>query len=80
MTIVAPKSVLHGAVLLAEDNRVNQEVAKAMLGSLGLTADVVNNGEEALAIIEKTVLRHRSDGLSDAGDGRLSGHSGHSRA
>ncbi|CAH1206655.1 Histidine kinase [Candidatus Nitrotoga sp. BS] len=53
MTIVAPKSVLHGAVLLAEDNRVNQEVAKAMLGSLGLTADVVNNGEEALAIIKK---------------------------
>ena len=35
-------------VLLAEDNPVNVEVAKAMLGSLGLAVDCARNGEEAL--------------------------------
>jgi two-component system sensor histidine kinase/response regulator len=41
-----------GAVLLAEDNRVNQEVAKAILAKLGLRADIANNGAEALAMAE----------------------------
>ena len=44
---------LHGRVLLAEDNPVNQEVAKAMLGSLGLELEIANNGEEALALAAK---------------------------
>ncbi len=35
-------------VLLAEDNPVNVEVAKAMLDSLGLTVQCARNGEEAL--------------------------------
>ena len=35
-------------VLLAEDNMVNQTVAKRMLGKLGLQATVVENGAEAL--------------------------------
>jgi two-component system sensor histidine kinase/response regulator len=35
-------------VLLAEDNPVNVEVAKAMLDSLGLTVQIARNGEEAL--------------------------------
>jgi len=51
MAMVTPN--LRGAILLAEDNRVNQEVAKSMLASLGLMVDVVNNGEEALALIAK---------------------------
>jgi two-component system sensor histidine kinase/response regulator len=52
--MATPKSVLRGTVLLAEDNRINQAVAKAMLASLGLTVvDTANNGEEALACIEK---------------------------
>jgi two-component system, sensor histidine kinase and response regulator len=41
-----------GVVLLAEDNPVNQEVAKAMLASLGLRIDIANNGAEALAMAE----------------------------
>lgn len=44
---------LHGRVLLAEDNPVNQEVAKAMLASLGLELEIANNGEEALALAAK---------------------------
>jgi signal transduction histidine kinase/DNA-binding response OmpR family regulator len=43
---------LRGRVLLAEDNRVNQEVAKAMLAKLGLSVEVANHGEEALALAE----------------------------
>ncbi len=40
---------LTGRVLLAEDNLVNQEVAKGMLTRLGLEFDLANNGEEAVA-------------------------------
>jgi two-component system, sensor histidine kinase and response regulator len=38
-------------VLLAEDNPVNVEVAKAMLESLGLEAHCARNGEEALLAV-----------------------------
>ena len=38
-------------VLLVEDNKVNQMVAKGMLTRLGYGVKVVNNGKEALSII-----------------------------
>ena len=41
-------------ILLAEDNPMNQEVATAMLLSRGHLVDVVGNGHEAVAAVERT--------------------------
>ena len=43
------KKSLSAKILLVEDNSVNQDVAMAMLGYLGCTVVVANNGFEALA-------------------------------
>src|SRR5439155_18756390 len=47
-----PTSV-RGRILIAEDNPVNQRVASLQVKNLGFEADVVNNGEEALAALER---------------------------
>ncbi|MEM7219677.1 MAG: response regulator [Pseudomonadota bacterium] len=41
----------HYAVLIAEDNLVNQRVAAAMLKKLGVEADIVGNGLEAITAL-----------------------------
>ncbi len=40
-------------ILLCEDNRVNQNVAMAMLEVYGTTASIANNGREAIDLLEK---------------------------
>jgi signal transduction histidine kinase/DNA-binding response OmpR family regulator len=47
----APTSQLGAHVLLAEDNPVNQELARTMLEDLGCTVVLVENGEEAVQAI-----------------------------
>ena len=45
------KARLHGRVLVAEDNSTNREVALGILRKLGLRADAVVNGEEAVSAL-----------------------------
>ena len=40
-------------VLLAEDNAVNQKLELRLLERMGLTADVANDGKQAIAAVEK---------------------------
>jgi len=40
-------------ILLAEDNRVNQKVAVALIQKIGLSADVVANGYEVLSALQR---------------------------
>jgi PAS domain S-box-containing protein len=42
-----------GRILVAEDNRINQQVVVAILKKLGCDADVVNNGAEALLALRE---------------------------
>ncbi|WP_300443347.1 response regulator [Zoogloea sp.] len=53
--VVAPAAAsataLSGRVLLAEDNLVNQELARAMLSKLGLTVVLAGDGQAALDLI-----------------------------
>ncbi|MBS1827873.1 MAG: response regulator [Acidobacteria bacterium] len=55
-TLSESKKKIEGnpSVLLAEDNIINQRIALRMLQKLGLAADVVNNGKEALDAMERT--------------------------
>ncbi|HEY1253163.1 MAG TPA: PAS domain S-box protein [Terracidiphilus sp.] len=60
---VAPKALLesttprtvggiHGRILLAEDNVINQKVAVGILTRLGMSIDVAGNGKEAVQMLE----------------------------
>jgi len=44
-------ATLHGRVLLAEDNLVNQEVTSGMLEMLDCRVDIANNGHEAVRAV-----------------------------
>ena len=67
-------------VLLAEDHPVNQKVAVRMLERLGHSVVVAPDGREAIAALEAGGFDVRPHGRADAGDGRLRGSPGHSRA
>jgi len=51
---IIPKWPIKQGILLVEDNRVNQIVACSVLKKFGLTADIANNGVEALAKLKET--------------------------
>lgn len=48
----ADAKTLRGRVLLAEDNQVNQIVARSWLERLGLQVQVANDGQEAVALFQ----------------------------
>ena len=50
VTVQSTTPTLCGKVLLAEDNPVNQDVAKAMLTKLGLETEIAHNGQQALEL------------------------------
>ncbi|MBO9667620.1 MAG: response regulator, partial [Bdellovibrio sp.] len=44
---------LHGYILVAEDNRVNQKVVSEMLSLMGCTCHIVENGKEAIEALKR---------------------------
>jgi two-component system, sensor histidine kinase RpfC len=50
--ITQPSAFKKGHILVADDNRVNQEVTRSFLEQVGHTVTVVNNGELALDALE----------------------------
>jgi polar amino acid transport system substrate-binding protein len=50
---ISPMAHLTGTALLVEDNVINQQVAKEILESMGLSVHTVNNGLEALKSLEQ---------------------------
>ena len=51
MTVIRPLNIL-----VAEDNEINQEIIKAILGGVGHILTIANNGEEAISMLEKTAF------------------------
>ncbi|MDR0870810.1 MAG: response regulator [Planctomycetaceae bacterium] len=51
--IVIPAYAQRAKILLAEDNKVNQMVAKALLQQKGFDLDIANNGKEAVEMTQK---------------------------
>lgn len=45
---------LRGHVLLVEDNPVNMQVAKKLVSLIGVTAEIANNGREAIEQLDRT--------------------------
>ncbi|MCE0558004.1 PAS domain-containing hybrid sensor histidine kinase/response regulator [Motilimonas sp. E26] len=46
-------STLEGRVLLAEDNLINQQVARELIKALGINIEIASNGVEAVAMVEQ---------------------------
>ena len=62
-------------ILLAEDNLVNQKVARGALEKMGFKVDIVNNGADAIAAW-KTDRYHIFLSTARCGNGRIPGSAG----
>jgi CheY-like chemotaxis protein len=59
-------------VLLAEDNLINQTVARKMLSSIGMQVEVASNGAEAVAAVRRTRAAAAAAGAGAQGMARIS--------
>jgi two-component system, sensor histidine kinase and response regulator len=50
--LVSSEQLAGVRVLLAEDNRINQNVARELLESVGIIVEIANNGQEAVHILQ----------------------------
>ena len=78
-----PAAPREGAILVAEDNVVNQRVAEAMLTKRGFEVECAEQRPRGDLDARRAPVRARAHGLPDAGDGRLRGDAGdplHARA
>lgn len=50
--VVSSEQLAGVRVLLAEDNRINQNVARELLESVGIIVEIANNGQEAVHILQ----------------------------
>ena len=64
-------------ILLAEDNRVNQRVAQAILELDGHRVTIVENGRLAVEAASRTSVRRHPHGCADARDERVRCDGGH---
>ena len=66
-------SIRGARLLVAEDNEINQQVAREILESAGFVVDLANNGLEALEKVRSRPVRRGAHGHPDARDGRPAG-------
>ena len=68
---LATRAVHGKAVLLVDDNSVNQKLGSALLSKFGYQADVAVNGQEAVEAVARKKICLDLDGLPNASDGWL---------
>ena len=69
-------SIRGARLLVAEDNEINQQVAREILESAGFVVELANNGREAVEKVRSGPVRRGAHGHPDARDGRPAGRRG----
>lgn len=68
---IALDAIQGASILLVEDNRINQQVAREFLEKGGLKVTLAIHGQEAVELCGARALRSDLDGSPHAGDGWL---------
>ena len=58
------KSLNTSKILLAEDNKINQEIVVGLLEKSGIVIDIANNGKEAVEMFSENALTEATSGCS----------------